>query len=232
MSRPALLAVFALVVGACRTAADAEPVGSPDDSVAGTETRSQGSTSKRPAGVGSTGETALATTVVAVATTNAGDAQPCERVCGSLGDCLLTDDDYTAQVAGGLELECLDMCVHSPDSEPAKTEFLACGGESECGQLQACAERNWTALANARRRPEQAGGVVASADPCMAGCRWWFACASTGQPPGEAYIDPQLEILMEECFKQCDNESERQRLTRIGKCLTTHCADEPYLCIE
>jgi hypothetical protein len=224
MSRSGLVLAL-LLVGGCRTAADAEQIGSPGGSVAGTEAKagkqSNQYTSTATAGSG----TGLANALVAVTTITAGEAQPCERVCGSLGDCLFADDSYTAPIAGGLELECLDMCVHSPDNDRAKIDFLACASNTECGPLQACAEQSWTALAAARQSPD-VSGIVASADPCKAGCRWYWACTQTGSPPGEAYLDPELDRQMNYCVDDCDNmqPDQRRMWVSFSECIPTHCA--------
>lgn len=226
MPRSILLLAIVLV-GACRPAADAEQIDAPSASVAGTEaTTAEVAKQRSPVAIAS-GDSMLGNTLVAVTTVNASDAQPCERVCGSLGDCLLANTSYAAQVAGGLELECLDMCVHSPDTEQAKIDFLACGSKTECGQLEACAERTWTALSEVRKSPEIAG-IVASTDPCKLGCRWYFSCFYGFGPPGQAYLDPQLERDMNSCIDGCDNNPnvDRTVMGRFAECLPSHCTAE------
>jgi hypothetical protein len=243
VSRPALLVAAALLVGSCRTASEAERIGSPGGSVAGTETRQDPRSSR--AGPSEVGRPGLATSLIAVATTNANEAQPCERMCGTLGDCLLADPDYTSVAAGGLELQCLDMCVHSPDGEPAKTEFLACGGQvdsdsrrsaADCDPLQACAERTWAALAASRRGPEVSGVAGVLADSCELGCKWMYSCMSTNMPPGEAYLNPDFERSMNEnCINQCEHlpQTEYNTLSRMPSCLAHQCSMEGvYQCWE
>jgi hypothetical protein len=233
MPRHALLVFAALLVGGCRTPPESEQLGSPGSSVAGTETKRDGhspnSRSQDGSAADSSGLANSLNSLIAVATTSASEAQPCERVCGSLGDCLLVDDDYSITDAGGLELQCLDRCVHSPDTAPAKAEFLACGEQSECGPLQACAEQTWTALAEARQGPEVAG-VIASADPCKLGCRWVYSCMTTGSPPGEAYVDDQIHQYISMCVEQCDHSEpvERDWYARMASCLPNHCTLERY----
>ncbi|HVI04061.1 MAG TPA: hypothetical protein VM869_35460, partial [Enhygromyxa sp.] len=177
-----------------------------------------------------------ATSLIAVATTSASEAQPCERVCGSLGDCLLADDAYTITAAGGLELQCLDLCVHSADAAPAKTEFLACGAQTECGPLQACAEQHWTALAAAREGPAVEGVVAPDANPCKLGCRWLYSCLYSGAPPGEAAFDPTFEQPATDCVNQCDqmSETDQEYFRTLYGCLINRCStpDGVYQCIE
>ncbi len=227
MPRPASLALSALLfVGACRPAPEAEGAGAPTASVAGTEADSERGASVRPK-TARAGEPNPASALIAVASVEAGAASPCERVCGSLGDCLLADRTYSDAVAGGLELECLDMCVHSPDAEPAKSAFLACGGKSECGALTTCAERNWPALAALHESPGVAD-VVAVNDTCKAGCRWYIACLFAGKPPGEAYLDSQSVELMETCIDQCDlvQTGHYEMMTHFADCLPDRCSYE------
>src|SRR5690606_9910267 len=99
-----------------KTAADGDSAASPAESIAGAQTQSGERSSERKPGSAEAGNSNLGRSLVAVATINPDAAQPCERVCGSLGDCLLIDDAYTTAVARGLELECLDLCVHAPET--------------------------------------------------------------------------------------------------------------------
>jgi hypothetical protein len=229
MSRIVLLALVAL--GGCKTAADGEPPDSPGESVAGTETQRGDRASKPSASrVGSLG---AARSLVAVATVGRDQAQPCERVCGSLGDCLRVDDGYTTTAAGGLELQCLDLCVHAPEG-PAKSEFLACGAKSECGQLQACAEQKWAALAGVRRGP-QVASVIVTGDPCMTGCEWMFTCMA-GKSPRDADLDPQVEQeIQNNCRTMyCKDPSpiELESWSRFTSCMIERCTGDLWSCWE
>lgn len=228
MSRAALLVLAVSLIGGCKPAADDEPVDSPSDSVAGTEAKRSDRASGDGTGSTLASKPRLANSLVAVATTSASEAQPCERVCGSLGDCLLDDDSYTTVVAGGLELECLNLCVHAPDSAPIKSEFLACGAQTECGPLKSCAEQHWVALAEARRGPEIAGVVSPSADPCKNACRWMYSCIFTSTPPGDAPLDPAYEQYVTTCVDGCDQmaAAEREMMTNLGVCLVDNCSAE------
>jgi hypothetical protein len=237
MTRLAPLVLFALLVGACRPETD--PIGSPGGSVAGTETKHDGSASKSPSDATSGANSGVAKSLIAVTTTSASEAQPCEHMCGSLGDCLLADDAYTNVAASGLELQCLDMCVHAPDTDPVKTEFLACDSLTECGQLQACAERNWTALASVRsgQGPAISGVIASNLDPCKNACRWVLACLVTGQPPGAAQLDEYIQREIDNCFGRCENGevngADLEQWIRMAECLPDHCSsvDDAYYCI-
>src|SRR5690606_17171747 len=226
MPRAVLLALAVSLIGGCKPAADAEPLDSPADSIAKSQTGRSGLSSKLGSGPSLAAEPRLQSSLVSVATTSASEAQPCERVCGSLGDCLLADDDYTALVAGGLELERIDRCVHSADGSPAKSALLACAAKTECGQLEACVEQTWAALGDARRSPGVVG--IASTDPCKSGCRWLFSCMFTHAPPGEAYLDPQFELQMNQCVEGCDemSASEREQMSHWANCLPDNCTAE------
>jgi len=236
---PLLAIVAALLASGCRAPNEGDATGSPGGSIAGTETRHD---LHRP-GAGAQANTVTARagssrspTLTLVTTTAAADAQPCERVCGSLGDCLRTDSDHPALTAGGLELECLDRCVHSPADSPAKADFLACGTHDECGPLRTCATEHWAPLAGARHSPT-VSGVAVSNDPCRSGCRWLYACMFTNMPPGEAYLDPQLEIQMNTCMDECDGADHlrdvRDAMIKLANCLPTHCsADRLYDCLN
>jgi hypothetical protein len=227
MSRAALLVLAVLLVGGCRKAPETSKLGSPGDSVAGTGATRDDPPGGRAQDRDVARRSGVPSSLIAVATTGANEAQPCERVCGSLGDCLLADAAYTTNVAGGLELVCLDMCVHSAEAAPAKAEFLACGGQTECGQLQACAERNWTALAAARQGPAVAGVTASDVDPCKSGCRWTYSCMG-GSPPGQGTLDPMWEEYVKSCVDMCDQmlPSEREYFDRMTPCLATRCTME------
>lgn len=195
-----MLVLAAASVG-CKTAADNESPDSPGSSIAGTEARRGDRTSEvRSAGQNPT------RSLVAVTGVGSHDAQPCERVCGSLGDCLLAAADYTNTVAGGLELECLNMCVHAPDTARTKAEFLACGAQTECGSLRACAAQHWAALAEVRKGPEIAGVTGGGRkDVCAIGCRWQTSCHYTGTPNGALPIEVEREV--EKCISSCEGGS-------------------------
>jgi hypothetical protein len=229
MFRLGPLALAALLVGGCRPAADADHTGSPGDSVAGTETKQDRPSSEKPTEFTPEKNSGLANSLIAVTATSASEAGQCERMCGSLGDCLLADDAYTTAGAGSLELQCLDICVHSPEAEPAKTTFLACGSQTQCGQLVDCAEQNWDALAATRRSPE-VGGIVASGDTCVLACDWIWACLFTNAPPGEIALDPVYEQYKGECANSCQQDSPQNRevMSQWYTCLQDNCSQDGY----
>jgi hypothetical protein len=227
MPRSALFVVASIalaLVGGCRPAADAEPVGSPGGpgaGVAGTE--AEGSRPKPGSGRPGTDKDGPARSLVAVAITKSGEAGPCERVCGSLGDCLLADEDYSSAVAGRLELQCLDLCVHAPDDNAGKRGLLGCGGQA-CPELAACAERSWAAMSAGSSRVEP-GAVVSNNDPCMEGCQLLWSCMASGQPPGRAG-DPDLEREMEKMCTQTCESLEREVMIQLRPCVVDHCSDQ------
>jgi hypothetical protein len=102
MLRLGPLALAALLVGGCRPAADADHTGSPSDSIAGTETKQNRPSSKKPIELTPKKSSGLANSLIAVTATSVSEAAPCERMCGSLGDCLFADDTYTTAGAGSL----------------------------------------------------------------------------------------------------------------------------------
>ncbi|MFO7563544.1 MAG: hypothetical protein R6X02_12935 [Enhygromyxa sp.] len=220
MSRIALLALAATLIGGCRTAADGEPPGSLSESIAGTEARRDDRTSKGAPGPGVAPKSKLARSLIAVATVSPADAQPCEQVCGRLGDCLLADDAYTSVVAGGLELDCLDLCVHAPDDAAAKREFLACGSEAECGQLQSCAAHSWASLGEVHRQPPT-GDAVAPTNACKVFCRWMYGCSYGGTPPSGGSYAPHVESEIEMCTNSCEQgpASEREMWAVLATCI-------------
>lgn len=224
MSRAALLIVLGLLPGGCEKGSSKEP-GSPGSSVAGTETQKDNRSRSAKHSRELSSRSGVASPLIAVPTTAPGEAPPCERVCGKLGDCLLADAD-AATNAAGLELTCLDMCVHSPDTAPAKLEFLACGTQSECGSLQACAERTWTALADARQRPE-IEGVIAPANTCLLACTWLYSCIISGTPPGQVPFDPEFERMMQQgCVEPCEQTPVRESWRELPGCLANHCSTD------
>jgi hypothetical protein len=230
----ALVMLLGSLVGGCRPDADHT---APDGSIAGTETKHDRSASAKStaAAAASSGSAKSLTRVTA---TSVDEAEPCERMCGSLGDCLFVDDAYTTVAASGLELQCLDLCVHAPDTEPAKTDFLACGNQTACGQLQACAERTWDALASVRRgHGPTIASVVTNVDPCKDGCRWVYSCLITGSPPGEAQVDEYIQKEINACLSRCEGDeitdADLESWIKMAECLPNHCTsvDDAYTCI-
>lgn len=221
--------VAILLIGGCKKPSDGE-LGSPSDSLAVSEsTHGPGSRAGRSAVERGPTKQASAARLIAVTSTSASDARPCERVCGSLGDCLLADDAYTSTAASGLELECLDLCVHSPDGAPAKAEFLACGREHECGPLQACAEQSWAKLVAARQGPVIAAVEGPSLDGCKSGCAWLYSCSYTNAPPGERQhrMDSMLTTWIDECTHACEQlPREVEYLSALPRCLVDRCSSE------
>lgn len=230
MSTTKLAGIVILLASSCPIAADTDGPDSPDHSIAATETHPD-KRRERPKSADASDRdhgprSSLAHALVAVVSTPASEAEPCERMCGGLGDCLLADPDYSPANAGGLELQCLDLCVHSPDDHPAKAEFLACGAHDQCAGLQNCAEQHWSALAKTRRGPK-VGGVLTSANPCKTGCRWLYACVYTNMPPGAGTLDSSAQQQLQTCISDCDERTydndTQAMMAMLAACLPTHC---------
>lgn len=217
-----LLGAFGMTALACnKTDAGGRTLGSPNASAAGGEAPKPSSS---VAGTSQAGNAnALARSLVAVATTSAGEAQPCERTCGRVGDCLLETGDVGEFEAGRLELECLDVCVHSPETDGPRSAFLACEQQSGCGPLLGCARSNWDALVGARSGPS-VHGITAGGDSCLDGCLWLFSCMATGLPPGETPLPPEYEESMRGCESMC--EANREVYAHFAACLRDNCSPD------
>jgi hypothetical protein len=219
-----------------KTDASSGSLGSPNASVAGREAEKK--PSARAAGTSKAGDTnALARSLIAVAATSYSDAQPCERVCGRVGDCLLEDGEdgeISEFEAGRLELECLDMCVHSPKGSGPRSAFLACENQLGCGPLLGCARSNWDALVATRSGPS-VQGITTGGDSCDDGCRWYLSCMITGLPPGQAQLAPEYEEAIRSCEVQCETiqPAERESFTHITDCIKDNCShDRQSVCYE
>lgn len=173
------------------------------------------------------------TRAVAVVTLDADDSRPCETLCGRAGDCLAEDEAYGSDAAASLELSCLDLCVHAPREDPARTSFLACDERSSCGELTGCLEAAWMPLSLARRGPKVAA-VGVQEDRCRAACRWIYYCTAGTGPPGEGTLDPSYEPVIELCYQDCDNASvNREHLSEVYECLVNNCSQyEAYACLQ
>lgn len=222
-----LLAVLALAALACnKTDPSTRGVGSPSADAAGTENAKSnpGQASKT-----SSDAATLARSFVSVATTSPSDAQPCERTCGRVGDCLLEADDVSEFEAGRLELECLDQCVHSPADAQPRAAFLACEQKSACGDLLGCVRSTWDPLVATRVGPA-VQGVVGGGDLCEEGCRWLYSCVYTGKPPGDVNLAGEYEEVIRWCEGMCPNmsEQERQQWIYFVECMPSHCSQETF----
>jgi hypothetical protein len=228
----ALLGVLSLCVLACnKSDARSGTIGSPNASVAGSEARTPSSSAAGTSAAGNAN--ALARSVVAVATTSPGDAQPCERTCGRVGDCLLETKDVGEFEAGRLELQCLDVCVHSPETDGPRSAFLACEQQSSCEPLLGCARSNWEALVAARSGPS-VQGITTGGDSCFDSCQWWLSCAYTGLPPDQASLSADFQESLRSCETQCEvSPADREFYTRLADCMRVNCPhDRQEICYE
>lgn len=224
----ALLGMFGLSgIAACKTDAGSGTLGSPNAAAAGNESAKPSSS---VAGTSKSGSAdALARSLVAVAATSPGEAQPCERACGRVGDCLLETRDVGEFEAGRLELACLDACVHSPESDGPRAAFLACEQQSGCGELLGCARSNWIPLVAAHSGPS-VHGITTGGDSCLDNCQWMFSCMISGTPPGQVPLDPMYEESIRGCATNCEvlSPDERETYTRIAECLRSNCGSNSY----
>ena len=224
-ARPCLMLV-ALAL-ACTTAPRTKSFGEAEGAVAG----SAAAEASREPGPGRASHASRSTRarlpgeLVAVVATEASATPPCERVCGRLGDCLFESEDHSTRTAAGLELQCLDMCVHNPETSLAREAMIGCARHPGCAELRSCAAHQWDALAAGQREHEIE--VIASDNVCMEACRWMHACLWTGQPPGAAYL-PEVEDYVRECQDRCPeiSQSERDKLATLYACLPDNCSYE------
>jgi hypothetical protein len=238
-SRGCVLALLGVVglsgvsgIGACKTDAGSGTLGSPNAAAAGNES------AKPSSGVAGTSKSGsadgLARSLVAVAATSPGEAQPCERACGRVGDCLLESKDVGEFEAGRLELACLDACVHSPESDGPRSAFLACERQSSCGELLGCARSNWDALVAAHAGPT-VQGITTGGDSCLDACQWLFSCMISGVPPSQAGLSGEYEETIRGCATNCEvlSPAEQEGYMRIRDCLHSNCGpDRHNMCYE
>jgi hypothetical protein len=223
----ALLGMVGLAALACKPDASTGTLGSPSASAAGSEAKNaspHAETTSNPSNAG-----ALARRLVAVTATRPNEAMPCERTCGRVGDCLLETRDVGEFEASRLELECLDLCVHSPESAESRSAFLACEQQSGCGELLGCARSNWDTLVANRVGPT-VQGVTVGGDPCAEGCRWLYSCIYTSAPPGQVDLGPEQEELIRYCDTACESltGSERAQFVYWAECMPAHCSQGTF----
>jgi hypothetical protein len=236
-SRGCLIALLGMAVLACnKTDASTGGLGSPNASGAGREAASPSASDQGT----STANDGLARSLVAVAVTSPTDAQPCERTCGRIGDCLIEADDdssspsYQAEFeAGRQELECLDLCVHADESAAPRSAFLACEQQSGCGEFLGCARSNWSALVATRTGPSvQGGSVVVGGNGCGHDCRLVYSCIFTHMLPGQAPLPQEYEETVRYCETQCETSpTDREMWAQLSDCLRDNCsADRQNVC--
>lgn len=227
MLGPRVVGLALVLVGTVLIGCNDKPTGgatldSPDAAAAGSEARAQRARSDRTS---LTGGATPVRSLVAVASTSAKEAEPCERTCGRVGDCLLDGDEVNAFEAGRLELQCLEMCVHTPESQ-VRSAFLGCEAKSACSELLGCARSKWEPLAATHQGLAVQGFTARAADPCTDGCRWMYYCSQTGAPPGQATLSPEYEQQMRACEAACEagGPYDRELWIRFVECAPTKCS--------
>lgn len=175
-------------------------------------------------------ESKRSSSLISVASVTPEAAQPCEHLCGRVGDCL-HETGRRADLSTRLELECLDACVHSPVEAPAREQFLACEATTDCAALTGCAEGRWTELLAARVRPE-IEGIIDTAPTCELACEWLISCVSTLSPPGSRPRDSYTDTQIRGCVDVCEHDSVMfTEYTEIYECIVESCAD-PHGCFD
>ncbi|MFV8749766.1 hypothetical protein ACNOYE_04355 [Nannocystaceae bacterium ST9] len=119
-----------------------------------------------------------------------GDARPCERMCGRIGDCLQTEEGSDPADATGIEFACLDTCVYADPEQPAASAFQDCEKASACGELLGCARGRWDAAIAARRPVEIPTEFAAVRDTCESTCMAMFSCSYWYRMPSQ--LDPGM----------------------------------------
>lgn len=140
------------------------------------------------------------------------DAQPCERMCGRVGDCLGERGD--ARDARHLELTCLDLCVNVEPGSDAGARFTACEARDSCDQLLECTRKEWDAVANARGTIVKVIGPSPSANynTCELVCGGMYSCIYYDQPLRQlSERSPQFDKELSACVENCDPNAESMR---------------------
>lgn len=170
---------------------------------------------------------------VAVVALDASEARPCERLCLNVGDCLFADEGYSDRAAAGLELECLDLCVHAPAEAPERASFLRCEQRSSCGELTTCVGDLWEPL-RASHAPRETAAVEALTNGCESACTWLYYCLFTGQAPGEFGLEQSMQEGLDSCVKNCEDlgPAEQEEMGRMLPCLYDECTKDATVCLR
>jgi hypothetical protein len=160
-----------------------------------------------------------------------GDARPCERMCGRVGDCLQTEEGAEPAEATGVEFACLDTCVYAEPLDSATTAFQSCDEAKACGELLECARGRWDAVAAARRQVEIPTQFVAVRDTCETACLTLQSCNYYYRMPNDlGNLDtPDFHIYVQACTEGCRSSGE-QAYQWFADCTTEPNCDSFWAC--
>lgn len=160
-----------------------------------------------------------------------GEARPCERMCGRIGDCLQTAEGSTPADATGVEFACLDSCIYADPLQPASSAFQDCDQKSACGELLGCARGRWEAVTAARRSVEIATEFAAIRDTCETACLTLQSCNYYYQMPADldGAATPDFQIGVQACTEGCRNSGE-QGFAAFAECTNESSCDQFWAC--
>lgn len=155
---------------------------------------------------------------------------PCERMCGRVGDCLISHEQSESAAASRIELACLDTCVNADPKQRASTDFQQCEGKDECGAVLGCARATWDAAAAARVADPISLEFAQSQNPCEIGCMAAMSCGlyylmpSQSEHLQDAYFDQQVAT----CLGYC--EQNEAWYSAFAECASSPDCDRAYSC--
>jgi hypothetical protein len=160
-----------------------------------------------------------------------GEARPCERMCGRVGDCLQTEEGVEPAEATGLEFACLDTCVSADPLHAATTAFQACDEKNACGELLGCTRGRWDATVAVRRVAEIPTQFAAVRDTCESACMTIQSCSYFGRMPDDlANVGtPDFYMVVEACTEGCRSAGE-QSYEAYAACANEINCDEFWAC--
>ncbi len=173
---------------------DAAPTGEPSRRSTNSNADASGAREATPANA----------TPIHVVAVDPGQAAPCERMCGRVGDCLLTEESTDAAAASRLELACLDTCVHADPQQRARQDFQQCEAKQECSAVLSCARASWDAAAATRIAGQFATEFAVVQDECESGCMVNTGCSYYGLMPAQlSSRDSNFDMMYEQCLTYC-----------------------------
>lgn len=147
----------------------------------------------------------------------------CERMCGSVGDCLREGGDVSdaghVRDAVHLELTCLDLCVNVDATSEVGKRFRACEGRDACDPLLSCARKDWDAAAKARGTVFTQIDAAPSYDTCELVCGGMYSCMYHDRPLQQLRErGQQFEQDVASCMRSCEPDTE----SMMALALCTH----------